>query len=237
MVISIATALPIVGIVLVVALARTVHWRLFQQYFKVTYTNSPVWTFLYFGAVSFLLIAIFPELTVRLFHAVTPVGYLILLFLFVVAFPATYRLLRETVGVPKWLADMTPDEPILTLGERFILAKVADVLMQELAAGMIILTLSASGVTYPFIVLVSIIVFGAAHLYIFATSGFFWGLYYTTYGALAGFAIPFLILFVPAGIAYALVLHMLFYVLSAALFAKFPQPSVKVRHDLAVPAL
>lgn len=231
------TILPIAIIVLVAGIARTVHWLLFTKQLKVTYSNAPVWTFFYFSAVAVVLGITFPALLARLFADVNLIGYLVLLFLFVVAFPATYHFLHEKVGVPKWLADMTPDEPILTLGERFILAKVADVAMQEFAAGMIILILSDAGVSYPVIVLASIVLFAAAHVYIFLTSGFFWGLYYTTYGALAGFAIPFLILFVPGGIAYALVLHMLFYVLSAALFAKFPQPHANVKHDLLVPSM
>jgi hypothetical protein len=37
---------------------------------------------------------------------------------------------------------------------------------------------------------------------------------------------------VPAGIAYVLILHMLFYVISAAFFAKLPRPSKHVYHDL-----
>jgi hypothetical protein len=167
-----------------------------------------------------------------LFAYVSPVGYIALTFLFVVVGPVVYHTLRKQGGVPRWFMLATPDEPILTLGERFILAKVADVVMQEFAAGIIILALNDAGLSYPWVVFASIIVFSAAHAYIFVTSGAFWGIYYTSYAALAGFAIPFLILFVPAGIVYALVLHMLFYVLSGAFFAKFPNPDA---HELSAP--
>jgi len=231
------TIVPVIVIVAIVTAARTVQWVLLTKRLKVGYSNAPVWTLFYFGTVAAVLGLAFPALLAELFAGVTPLGYLILLFLFVVVFPSFYLALRFTVGAPKWLIEIMPDEPILSLGERFILAKVADVAMQEFAAGMIILLLSAGGVSYPAIVLACILLFGGAHLYIFLTSGFFWGLYYTTYGALAGFAIPFLVLFVPGGIAYALVLHMLFYVLSAALFAKFPKPHPRTAHDLVVPVI
>lgn len=230
-----AAIASITTIVLIVTIARTVHWLLFTKQLKISYANAPVWTLFYFTLIAAILGVIFPGYLHQLFSGVTLIGYIILLFLFVVAFPAAYHFLRSNVGVPTWLVKLSPDEPILTLGERFILAKVADVTMQEFAAGMIILILSDVGVTYPTIVLASIILFGAAHLYIFKTSGFFWGLYYTSFGALAGFAIPFLILFVSGGIAYALVLHMLFYVLSAALFAKFPKPPGHASHEFLTP--
>jgi hypothetical protein len=218
------------------AAARILYWRLLARRLKLNYVNAPVWTFFYFGAFALGLGLLFPNAIARLFASVSLLGYLALLFLFIVVFPAVYRGLRRQGGVPEWLAQSTPDEPILTLGERFILAKVADVVMQEFAAGVIILALAGAGAPYPWIVLTSVAIFGLAHAYIFETSGVFWGMYYTSYAALAGFAIPFLILLVPGGIAYALVLHMLFYVLSGAFFATFPRPDTALPHELTSPA-
>lgn len=222
----------VLTVVVIVAAARTLYWKLFARHLKISYERAPVWTFFYFSAFALLIGLLFPSYIARLFAQVAPVGYIALTFLFVVVGPVVYHTLRKQGGVPRWFMLATPDEPILTLGERFILAKVADVIMQEFAAGIIILALSDAGLSYPWVVFASILVFGAAHAYIFVTSGAFWGIYYTSYAALGGFAIPFLILFVPAGIVYALVLHMLFYVLSGAFFAKFPNPDA---HELSAP--
>ena len=225
---------PICIVVALVAIARTLHWELFTRYLRITYENAPAWTFIFFGCMALIMGVLLPSYIHALFAQVSFIGYLTLAFLFTVVFPSIYHWLALGGGAPKWFIAQSPDEPILTLGERFILAKVADVAMQEIAAGVIILRLSENGLSYPLIVLVSIVVFALAHAYIFTTSGFFWGLYYTSYAALAGFAVPFLILFVPGGIAYALVLHMLFYVISAAFFAKFPRPTEHTHHDILV---
>ncbi len=223
---------PILVVLAIVVVARMIHRSLFTKYFKLTYTDAPTWTFLFFSAWAGVLAALFPYDIALLFGGVSMLGYMALLFLFVVAFPTVYRLLQMEDGVPEWLRHATPDEPILSLEGRFILAKTADVVFQQFAAGIVILTLSGAGLSYPTVVGVFVALFALAHLYIFATSGFFWGLYYTTFAALGGFAIPFFILFVPGGIAYALTLHMLFYVLSAAFFAKLPRPSKEVCRDL-----
>ncbi|MDE1965898.1 MAG: hypothetical protein KGI41_01480 [Patescibacteria group bacterium] len=216
-----------------VAAARSIHLELVTRYFKLTYADSPVWTFFYFCAWALAVALLFPADIARLFAHVGALGYLALTFLFVVVFPLVFRFLRVRAGTPAWLAEQFPDEPILSPEEGFILAKVADVVFQDFVAGALIFTLFAAGFSYPAIVGIFIILFAAAHLYIFITSGFFWGLYYTTYAALGGFAIPFLVLFVGNGIVYVLILHMLFYVLSAAFFAKLPQPNAAVSRHLA----
>jgi hypothetical protein len=232
---TLATAYgPILIVIGLVAIARTLHWELFTRYLRITYENAPVWTFLFFSIIALVMAYVLPDYMQKLFGQVSFTGYLVLAFLFIVMFPSIYYWLAQSGGAPRWFVQLSPDEPILTLGERFILAKVADVVMQEIAAGVIILSLSQNGLSYPMVVLISIIVFALAHVYIFVSSGFFWGLYYTSYAALAGFAVPFLILYVSGGIAYALVLHMAFYVVSAAFFAKFPRPTKHTHHDILV---
>jgi hypothetical protein len=57
-------------------------------------------------------------------------------------------------------------------------------------------------------------------------------MHYTAFSAAAGFAVPFLIFFIPGGIAYAIIGHLSFYVLSAAFFAEFPRPSRAVCIDI-----
>jgi len=219
-------------IALIVAATRGIYVPWFTHYLKFFYSNAAVWIFLYFSAWATVIALLFPPYIVRLFSSVSILGYIVLVFLFIVAFPLIFRLLRMRAGTPEWLALMYPDEPILSPEERFILGKVGDVVFQDFAIGILILTFSDAGYSYPLIVGIFVALFAIAHLYIFLTSGFFWGLYYTTYAALGGFVFPFLILFIPGGIAYALIVHMLFYVVSAALFARFPQPSTAVSHHI-----
>ena len=225
--------IPVGGLILISATARAVHFELFEKYFKLTFANAPVWSLFYFSAWAALVARLFPAQIAALFAGVSSLGYLALAFMLLVVFPALYHAMRKNSGSPEWLAAIYPGEGMLTLGERYILAKIADVVFQQFIAGVLILVLSAGGVSYPAIVGVFIGLFAAAHLYIFSTDGLLWGLYYTTYAALAGFAFPFLILFVPGGIMYAILIHMLFYVLSGIFFAKLPRPGAAIAREFS----
>ena len=224
---------PIVVLVLISATARTVHFGLFEKYFKLTFADAPVWSLFYFSAWAALVALLFPTEIQALFSSISLLGYLALTFMLLLAFPALYRAMRTREGAPAWLAALYPGEGMLTLGERYILAKIADVVFQQFIAGALILTLSMGGVSYPAIVGVFVLLFASAHLYIFRTDGLLWGLYYTTYAALSGFAFPFLILFVQGGIAYAILVHMLFYVISGIFFAKLPRPSGAITREFS----
>lgn len=216
---------PIIALVLISSVARAVYFELFEKHFKLAFADAPTRSFLYFSGWSGIVVLLFPEQAARLFADVTPVGYMALAFVMLAVFPALYHAARSRSGSPEWLASLFPGQGMLTLGEQYILAKIADVVFQQLVAGVLILVLAAGGVPYPTIVIVFVALFAAAHVYIFPTAGAFWGLYYTAYAALGGFAFPFLILFIPGGIAYAIVLHMLFYVISGLFFATLPRPS------------
>lgn len=223
--------LSAVGLILLSTAARTIYFQLFEKYFKLSFADAPAWSLFYFSAWAWLVAALFPAEIAELFAGVSILGYIALLFLLVVVSPALYHALRVKEGSPAWLAAIYPTQGMLTLGERYILAKVADVTFQQFIAGAMILVLAHGGVSYPVIVGIFIALFAAAHLYIFETDGLAWGLYYTTYAALAGFAFPFLVLFVPGGVAYAIVIHMLFYVLSGIFFAKLPRPGKAIGQE------
>ncbi|HEX8994065.1 MAG TPA: hypothetical protein VF803_02325 [Candidatus Paceibacterota bacterium] len=223
--------IPVGGLILITTVARTIHFELFEQYFKLTFADSPVWSLFYFSAWATLVAFLFPGKIQALFAGVSSLGYLALAFMLLVVFPVLYYAMRTTEGSPEWLAKLYPGEGMLTLGERYILAKIGDVVFQQFVAGALILTLADSGITYPAIVGVFVLLFAAAHLYIFRTDGLLWGLYYTTYAALAGFVFPFLILWVPGGIVCAILVHMLFYVISGIFFAKLPRPSRAIARE------
>lgn len=228
---ALSLVVPIGGLILIATIARTVHFELFEQYFKLTFADSPVWSLFYFSAWAALVALLFPDKIHVLFAGVSSLGYLALAFMLLVVFPVLYYAIRTTDGSPEWLAAIYPGEGMLTLGERYILAKIGDVVFQQFVAGALILTLAEGGMSYPVIVGVFVGLFAAAHLYIFRTDGLLWGLYYTTYAALSGFVFPFLILLVPGGIVYAILVHMLFYVLSGIFFAKLPRPSPAISRE------
>lgn len=226
-----ALAAPVTVLVLVSSAARAVHLILFERYFKLTFEHAPVWSLFYFGAWTTLVVLLFPAQMHALFAPVSFFGFFVLAFFLFAVFPLVYRTLRKRVGNPAWLLELYPGQGMLTLEERYIVAKIGDVIFQQCIAGAVILILAAGGVPYPQLVGVFVALFIFAHLYIFRTAGFFWGVHYTAYAAFGGFAFPFFIMFVPGGIGYAIVLHMLFYVLSAAFFAKMPNPTRAVCHD------
>lgn len=206
-------------------IARVIHHIYFEKHFKLTFADAPIWSLFYFGLWTIIVTILFPQHMVYLFGSISFLGYISLIFLLLGVFPFIYHTLRKRIGSPKWLALLFPGQGMLTLEERYIVAKIGDVIFQQSIAGVLIITLASAGVIYPHIVIIFVLLFALAHLYIFRTAGFFWGMHYTAYATLSGFAFPFLILFIPAGIAYTIILHMLFYVLSAAFFAKMPLPS------------
>lgn len=227
-----AFMLSVLLLIMIALVARSIHFLFFEKYFKLSYSDAPAWSFLYFSAWSTFVSFLFFAQVKALFAHVSLIEYLILALAVLVVFPALFHRTRLHAGAPAWLATLAPRQGMLTLGERYILAKIADVTFQQLIAGALILTLATAGMSYPAIVGIFVVLFAGAHLYLFQTSGFIWGLYYTTYAALGGFAFPFLILFVPGGIIYAILVHMLFYVVSGVFFAAFPRPDAAVCREL-----
>jgi general stress protein CsbA len=223
---------PIALLVLISSAARFIHLQLFQRYFSLTFEDAPVWSLFYFSFWTLVVVFFFPQEIQILFSQVTFLGYLGLFILLFVIFPAVYKLFKVHIGSPEWLTKIYPGQGMLTLEERYIFAKVGDVIFQQCVAGALLLTLFAYGFEYQYITAIFLILFTLAHIYIFVSAGVVWGMHFTAYAVLGGFAFPYFIIFVPAGIAYSIVLHMLFYVLSAVFFAKLPYPHPAVRRHI-----
>lgn len=222
----------IVLLVLVAVAIRTVYVLFLQHKLHLTFADAPARSLVYFSLSSLLLVGLFFDEVVELGADIPLVGYLGLLTLFFVVFPTLYRWLRKKMGAPTWLYKTFPSQSLLTLEESYIVSKVGDVVSQQLAGGIFILLLAGVGVSYELIVFSFIGLFLLSHVYLFFTSGFIWGLYYSGLALGGAFAIPFFILFVPGGIAWSLILHMLFYVLAGAFFAKLPRPTKAVCYDI-----
>lgn len=225
-------ALPVALLVLISSTARFVHHKLFERYFKLSFVDAPVWSLIYFSLWTALVALLFTEEMRALFAQVTNFGYLSLVVVLLIFFPALFRVLKSKVGNPEWLAKLYPEQGLLSLEEAYIIAKIGDVVFQQCIAGAMILFLLSQGVEYPVITGIFVFLFMLAHLYIFKEAGLIWGLHYTAYATLGAFAFPFFIIFVPGGIAYSIVLHMSFYVLSAVFFAILPYPAKAVRRHI-----
>lgn len=229
----VSLVLPVAFLVLISSTARYIHLQLFSRYFNLTFENSPVWSFFYFSFWTGVVSVFFGKELWVLFGQISLIGYLILFILLFIIFPYIYRTMKSHVGSPEWLREVYPSEGMLTLEERYIFAKIGDVIFQQSIAGAMLVVLVSQGFEYQHVTAVFLVLFVLAHVYIFATAGLMWGMHFTAYAVLGGFAFPYLIIFVPAGIAYSIVLHMLFYVLSAVFFAKLPHPSLAVQKHLA----
>jgi hypothetical protein len=212
----------IAALILLAFLARLVHYALFKRY-HMTFTEAPGLSVLYFGAWIILVYLLFPAPLRTLFADISLLGYATLVALFLGVFPGVYRAMRLKLGSPEELAHLFPSQGMLTLEEKYIYAKIGDVVFQQCVAGSIVILLAVAKVPYAHIVFFFIPLFAVAHFYLFRTSGFLWGLHYTAFAMLGGFAFPFLYLFAPHGIIFALVLHMGFYVFSAIFFASLPR--------------
>lgn len=225
-------AFSVIALLALAAAQRTAFVALFEHVFKLSFKDAPSRSFLFFAAWTLLYVFLFPAETARLFAGVHFTGYLALLFVVLVVYPYLFRYLHDRVGSPTWLSRLYPSQTMLALEEQYILAKIGDVVSQQVIGGIFIFQLLALGVSYEHIVLLFVLLFGLSHIYLFSTSGFIWGVHYTFYSMAAGFAIPFLILYVPGGILYAIAAHLFFYVVSAAFFASFPRPSKAVCMDI-----
>lgn len=226
---------PIVILIVLAIIQRTLYVTLLEKVFKVTFKNAPARSFLFFFIWCVLFVVLFPVEVHRLFADISILGYLALIFIVLVIFPSIFRLLHDQAGPPLWLSSLFPTQSMLALEEQYILAKVGDVVSQQIIGGILMLLLYDLGFEYQTIVVFFVILFALSHVYLFVTSGLIWGLHYTVFSAAAGFAIPFFIFFIEGGIAYAIIAHLAFYVLSAAFFAEFPRPSravcIDVLHD------
>lgn len=224
--------LPVLLIIALATLQRTMYVALLERAFNLTFKNAPMRSFLFFLLWCLAYILLFPTEIEWLFESVSLVGYLALTFVVIILFPMIFRALHESAGPPTWLEVLYPSQSMLALEEQYILSKVGDVLSQQLAGGILMALLAGLGFSYTAIVLFFVVLFALSHLYLFRTSGLIWGLHYTAFSAAAGFAVPFLIFHVPGGIIYAIIGHLSFYVLSAAFFAEFPRPSRAVCIDI-----
>ena len=78
--------------------------------------------------------------------------------------------------------------------------------------------LTALGVPFATLVPLFALAFAVLHLHLFFSMRPVWATYFTVCAAVSGFVLPYLLILVPGGVYYAIVLHLMWYVGSGALF-------------------
>ncbi len=184
----------------------------------LTFAQNPMLTFLYFLAMAGIILALFPSYASILFGGASIFTILLCLFVLVVLNPWIYRRLKASKHVPERLAKANPEQQFLLIDEKYLFSKTGDVIFQQVAIGILMLILFGAGIPFEELVPMFALIFAALHFHLFFSAKRLWATYFTVSATLAGFMFPFLILLVPGGIYFAIVIHTLWYVGSGALF-------------------
>ncbi len=184
----------------------------------LTFIKNPALTFTYFLVMTLLIGFIFFPYAHVLFASGSILTVTFFLFVLFVLTPWAYRILIKEGMVAKRLSALYPDQAFLQIDERYLLSKTGDIVFQQTTLGILALMLIGFGV--PFTTLVPWFAFGFAvlHFHLFLSMKPVWAVYFTACAAVSGFILPYLLIFVPGGIYYAIVLHLMWYVGSGALF-------------------
>lgn len=193
---------------------------------KLSFSQNPVYTFLYFFLMTAMVAILFPHQAYLLFGRGDIIGPLTVLFVLVVVDPWVYARLKALDKLPVRLAKANPDQQFLLIDDRFLFSKTGDVIFQEVAVGTLLFILRDTGISTDTLVPLFALIFTLLHLHMFFSTKKMWAAYFSVCAAIAGFALPFIILTVPGGIYYATALHMLWYVESGALFG-FAESSMR----------
>lgn len=184
----------------------------------LTLTKNPLLTCIYFILGALVLALLFPVEATALYFSGSSLAFFFCLFMLFVINPWIYGNLKKAHRLPVHLAKAYPDQQFLLIDRRFLLSKTGDVIFQQTAVGILLLILWEAGVPLSELVPLFAIIFGIIHLHLYVATEALWATYFTVSAAVGGFVLPFLILTVPGGVYFALVLHMLWYVGSGALF-------------------
>lgn len=184
----------------------------------LSFVKNPVLTFVYFMVMTGAIGAIFFPYAFVLYNPstiLTPVFFLFVLF---VLNPWAYRHMKEAGMVASRLAKLYPNQSFLAIDERYLLSKTGDVVFQQTALGILALMLTTLGVPFETLVPLFALAFALLHTHLFLSMPPVWATYFTACATASGFILPFILLLVPGGIYYAIILHLLWYVGSGALF-------------------
>lgn len=190
----------------------------FNRRLHLSFSKNPSWTFLYFLSATILVALFFSEYVTQLFASHSVIAFVSCLFVLAVFNPWVYDQLTDLRKRPKALAKANPDQQFLLIEDKYLLSKTGDVIFQQVAAGVLILLMIKGGVPFETLVPWFAGIFFLSHLHMFLSTRVIWALYFSVFATLAGFVLPYLILYVDGGIYYAIAIHTLWYVGSGAFF-------------------
>jgi len=205
-------------LMLIVMVNRLTMIYVLNRRLHLTLTKNPLLTFVYFVLMAFGLAALFPSEAVALYHPGSSLTILFFLFMLFVVNPWVYKRMKDLHQTPARLSRAYPEQQFLLIDTRFLFSKTGDVIFQQTAVGIFLLILSDAGIPLSELVPLVAVIFGITHLHMFASTKALWVTYFTISAATGGFMLPFIILLIPGGIYYAIVIHMLWYVGSGVLF-------------------
>lgn len=193
----------------------------------LSFVKNPVLTFVYFIAMTLLIVAMFFPYAAVVFNPGTSLTIVLFLFVLFVLNPWAYRHLKEAGLVARRLAKLYPGQSFLQIDERYLLSKTGDVIFQQTALALLALMLTALGMPFQTLVPVFAVAFAVLHLHLFLSMPPVWATYFTICATAAGFVLPYLLLLTPGGLYYAIILHLLWYVGSGALFGSIEKAELR----------
>jgi len=191
----------------------------------LSFVKNPVLTFVYFILMTLMVVGIFYPYAAIVFNPGTSLTVVLFLFVLFVLNPWAYRHMNDAGLVAKRLSKLYPGQSFLAIDERYLLSKTGDVIFQQTALALLALILTALQVPFTTLVPVFAIAFAVLHLHLYLSMPFIWATYFTVCATAAGFMLPYLLLMVPGGVYYAIILHLLWYVGSGALFGSIEKAS------------
>lgn len=152
---------------------------------------------------------------------------LVALAVFMLGQAVLYVYLPRYLSEPKEYFQRYPDREYLKIDWRRLISKSADILAQQVFVVLLVLSLKDSGFSFWEIILAFGVLFALVHVPLFLREYPAWpaGLFA---GAVAAFSVIFppLILFVPYGFVYNIILHWIFYTVTGSVFWLLYRPTV-----------
>jgi hypothetical protein len=193
----------------------------------LSFVRNPVLTFVYFMAMTLFVSLVFFPYAVVAFDPGWSLTVIFFLFVLFVLNPWAYRHMQESGLVARRLAKLYPNQPFLQIDERYLLSKTGDVIFQQTALAILALMLTALGMPFTTLVPVFAVAFALLHFHLFFSMPLIWAVYFTICASVSGFVLPYLLLLVPGGVYYAIILHLLWYVGSGALFGSIEKAELR----------
>lgn len=191
---------------------------------KVNYIQKFHITTIYFLFISLVIVIFFRSYYASLLTRFSPMPYVVLLGSFLLSV-VIYYLFNTFFQKPIKIFEKFPNfTQAIQMDYRYLVAKNAEILFQEVMIVLLILFLKDAGISPFYIILLFFIIFGLLHLIWFllllrikkVPKTF--GIYFLVVSLVGSFLFPQIILRIPYGFVYNFALHSFFYTIFGAFF-------------------